>query len=208
VAQSAQAKSRGKAAESRQRPAAFSEQSEKRGHDYLTAAEIEALERAAKSNRHGARDWLAIRMAYRHGLRAGELADLQWRDIDLHGGRMSVRRLKKGKNCTHWLDDAQERRALRALQRSQPVGTSHVFLSERGGPWSAVGFSRMVERAGDQALPGRGVHAHQLRHSCGHHLAASGIDTRRIQDYLGHASITSTQIYTQLQSIHLKGIWK
>jgi integrase len=83
VAQSAQAKSRGKAAGSRQRPAAFSEQSEKRGHDYLTAAEIEALERAAKSNRHGARDWLAIRMAYRHGLRAGELADLQWRDIDL-----------------------------------------------------------------------------------------------------------------------------
>jgi site-specific recombinase XerD len=47
-----------------------------------------------------------------------------------------------------------------------------------------------------------------LRHSCGHHLAASGTDTRRIQDYLGHASITSTQIYTQLQSIHLKGIWK
>jgi site-specific recombinase XerD len=208
VVQSAQGKSRGKAARSSQPRAAFSEQSEKRGHDYLTAAEIEALERAAKSNRHGARDWLAVRMAYRHGLRASELADLQWRDIDLDGGKMIVRRLKGGKACTHWLDDGQERRALRALRRSQPVGTSHVFLSERGGPWSAVGFSRMIERAGDQALPGRGVHAHMLRHSCGHHLAASGIDTRRIQDYLGHASISSTQIYTQLQSIHLKGIWK
>lgn len=208
MAQSAQGKSRGKAAGSSRRPAAFSEQSAKRGHDYLTAAEIEALERAAKSNRHGDRDWLAVRMAYRHGLRAAELAGLEWRDIDLDGGTMIVRRLKGGKDCTHWLDDAKERRALRALRRSQPVGTSHVFLSERGGPWSAVGFSRMIERAGDQALPGRGVHAHMLRHSCGHHLAASGTDTRRIQDYLGHSSITSTQIYTQLQSIHLKGIWK
>lgn len=208
MVQSAQGKSRGKAAGSSNRRAAFSEQSEKRGHDYLTAAEIEALERVAKSNRHGARDWLAVRMAYRHGLRAAELAALEWRDIDLNRGTLLVRRLKNGRDCTHWLDDAQERRALGALRRSQPVGTSHVFTSERGGPWSAVGFSRMIERAGDQALPGRGVHAHMLRHSCGHHLAASGIDTRRIQDYLGHASITSTQIYTQLQSIHLKGIWK
>ena len=71
----------------------------------------------------------------------------------------------------------------------------------------SVSFSRMVERLGKKVLAHRGVHAHMLRHSCGHHLAAKGIDTRRIQDYLGHASIQSTQIYTQLQGNHLKGIW-
>jgi integrase len=196
-----------KAASAKGRQRAFSEQSRKRGHDYLTAAEIDALEKAAKGNRHGKRDWLAIRMAHRHGLRASELTALEWRDIDLDGGTLFVRRRKGGKDCTHWLDDAQERRALRALRRSQPVGTSHVFQSERGGPWAAVSFSRMVERLGDAVLPDRGVHAHMLRHTCGHHLAAKGVDTRRIQDYLGHRAITSTEIYTQLQSIHLKNIW-
>ncbi len=185
---------------------AFSEQSKKRHYDFLTIEEITALERAAKKNRHGKRDWLALRMAYRHGLRASELSGMEWHDIDLNRGTILVRRSKGGINTTHHFDgDVQ--RALRALKREQPAGSRFVFLSERGGAWAAVSFSRMVERLGDAVLPGRGVHAHMLRHSCGHHLAAKGTDTRRIQDYLGHAAITSTKIYTTLQSIHLKNIW-
>jgi type 1 fimbriae regulatory protein FimB/type 1 fimbriae regulatory protein FimE len=185
---------------------AFSEQSKKRPYDFLTADEITALERAAKANRHGKRDWLALRAAYRHGLRASEVAGMEWHDIDFQRGTILVRRSKGGINTTHHLD-GNVLRALRALKREQAAGSRFVFLSERGGPWAAVSFSRMVERLGDAVLPNRGVHAHMLRHSCGHHLAAKGIDTRRIQDYLGHSAITSTRIYTQLQSIHLKNIW-
>jgi type 1 fimbriae regulatory protein FimB/type 1 fimbriae regulatory protein FimE len=185
---------------------AFSEQSKKRPYDFLTADEITALERAAKANRHGKRDWLALRAAYRHGLRASEVAGMEWHDIDFQRGTILVRRSKGGINTTHHLD-GDVLRALRALKREQAAGSRFVFLSERGGPWAAVSFSRMVERLGDAVLPNRGVHAHMLRHSCGHHLAAKGIDTRRIQDYLGHSAITSTRIYTQLQSIHLKNIW-
>ena len=182
------------------------EQSKKRSYSFLTKAELDTLERAAKKNRWGKRDWLAIRMAYRHGLRASELVGLEWSDFDLDRGTVLIQRAKGGVNTTHHLD-GDVLRALRAIKRDQAPGVRHVFLSERGGPWAAVSFSRMVERIGDEELPDRGVHAHMLRHSCGHHLAAKGIDTRRIQDYLGHAAITSTKIYTQLQSIHLRGIW-
>jgi len=131
---------------------------------------------------------------------------MEWGDIDLDKGTILVRRSKRGINTTHQIQ-GETIRALRAVKREQPAGSRFVFLSERGGPWAAVSFSRMIERLGDAALPGRGVHAHQLRHSCGHHLAAKGTNTRLIQDYLGHAAITSTQIYTQLQSVHLRGIW-
>jgi type 1 fimbriae regulatory protein FimB/type 1 fimbriae regulatory protein FimE len=185
---------------------AFSEQSKKRAYDFLTAEELMALEKAAKGNRYGKRDWLALRMAYRHGLRACELTALEWIQFDLNRGTVLIHRAKGGVSTTHHLD-GDILRAVRAMKRTQPAGSRFVFLSERGGPWAAVSFSRMVERLGEAVLPGRGVHAHMLRHSCGHHLAAKGIDTRRIQDYLGHSAITSTKIYTQLQSIHLKGIW-
>lgn len=195
-----------KASPSDPRQRKFSEQSKKRNYDFLAVDELELLEKAAKQNRHGKRDWLAVRLAHRHGLRASEVSGMEWADVDLKGGKLLVRRVKGGQDATHWLE-GDELRALRALKRTQPTGSRWVFLSERGGPWAAVSFSRMVERLGDAVLPGRGVHAHQLRHSCGHHLAAKGVDTRRIQDYLGHTSITSTRIYTQLQSIHLKNIW-
>ena len=182
------------------------EQSSRKAYDFLTKAELEALERVVKKNRWAKRDWLAVRMAYRHGLRASEVVGMEWNDVDLERGTVLIRRSKNGESNTHHLD-GDVLRALRAVKRDQTAGTRHVFLSERGGPWASVSFSRMVERAGDQALPDRGVHAHMLRHSCGHHLVAKGTDTRRIQDYLGHRAISSTRIYTRLQSHHLKDIW-
>jgi type 1 fimbriae regulatory protein FimB/type 1 fimbriae regulatory protein FimE len=182
-------------------------QSRQRRYEHLSEAELQAVEAEAKRTRYGLRDHLAVRMAYRHGLRASELVAIEWTDLDLAAGRFLVRRAKGGVSTTHHLD-GDVIRALRKIQRLQPVGSRFVFLTERGGPWSAPGFSRMVERVGDRALPDRGVHAHMLRHSCGHHLAAKGVDTRRIQDYLGHAAITSTQVYTRLQAVHLRGIWR
>lgn len=183
-----------------------SEQLSKRGYDYLSEAELEALLKGAKATRYGLRDHLAVLLAYRHGLRASELVALEWIQVDFNAARLDVRRVKRGVPSRHDLG-GDELRLLRRLQREQPPGTRFLFTSERGGPWASVSFSRMVERLGEKALPGRGVHAHMLRHSCGHHLAAKGVDTRRIQDYLGHRRIDSTQVYTQLQSTHLRGIW-
>jgi integrase len=156
-------------------------QSVSKTYEFLSEAELQAVEAAAKKTRYGLRDHLAVRMAYRHGLRGGELVRMEWSDLDLAAGRFLVRRLKGGVDTTHHLD-GDVIRALRKLQRLQPAGSRYVFLTERGGPWDVDGFRKMVYRIGARALPGRGVHAHMLRHSCGHHLAAKGVDTRRIQD--------------------------
>jgi integrase len=182
----------------------FSAQS--RAYDYLTAEELTVLEKAAKKARWGSRDWLAIRMAWRHGLRASELVGLEWTNVKWADGKLFIRRAKNGVSGEHWLDQ-DVLRALRRLKAGQATGTRFIFISERGGTWAAPSFSRMVERLGDRVLPERGVHAHMLRHSAGHLLAARNVATRTIQDYLGHKSISSTQIYTQQSGQHLKGIW-
>src|ERR1700752_3157676 len=87
-----------------------------RTREYLTAKEIEDLMVAArKSSRYGHRDATMILIAYRHGLRASELCDLQWHQIELNAGRLHVRRSKRGTPSVHPIQ-GDELRALRRLQ--------------------------------------------------------------------------------------------
>ena len=73
-----------------------------------------------------------------------------------------------------------------------------IFVSQRGSPLAAPGFSPLVERAGVVADLGIKVHAHMLRHSTGYKLANDGHDTRSIQSYMGHRSIQNTTRYASL----------
>jgi integrase len=73
-----------------------------------------------------------------------------------------------------------------------------VFVSERGSPFTTAGFARMIERAAAGAELEVRAHPHTLRHACGYALANKGHDTRAIQGWLGHRSITSTAVYTAL----------
>ena len=180
--------------------------SELRSREHLTAPEVEKLMEAAKGNRHGHRDATAILIAFRHGLRASELVDLRWDQIDYAGSRLHVRRVKCGTPATHPLGGA-ELRALRRLQREQDT-SEFVFVSERGAPFSTAGFAKMVARAGIAAeLPFK-VHPHMLRHACGYALANAGHDTRSLQAYLGHRNIQSTVGYTELSSARFKDFWR
>ena len=83
-----------------------------------------------------------------------------------------------------------------------------MFVSERGAPFSAPGFSRMVERTGVEANLGIRVHAHMLRHATGYKLAADGHDTRSLQAYLGHRNIQNTVRYTALSPTRFKNFWR
>jgi integrase len=104
-----------------------------RTREYLTTAEIERLMAAArKSSRYGHRDATMILIGYRHGLRASELRDLQWSQVELAIGRLHVRRAKNGSPSVHPMQ-GDEIRALRRLQREQGL-SSHVFMTERDGP--------------------------------------------------------------------------
>jgi integrase len=177
---------------------------ELRTREHLTADEVERLIEVAKANRQGDRDGLMILLAFRHALRAAEVCDLRWEQIDFNAATIHVRRVKHGTPATHPLT-GREMRALRKHQR-ESAKSAFVFVSERGAPLSAPGFSRMVERAGRGF--GFKVHAHMLRHACGYALASAGQDTRALQAYLGHANIQNTTRYTALAPDRFKGFWQ
>jgi integrase len=180
---------------------------ELRSREYLTDAEIARLSDAAKGNRWGHRDAAMILVAYRHGLRASELVDLRWDQIDFDTATLAVRRVKKGTPATHPIR-GDELRALRRLQREQEPRSPFVFTSERGAPFTTAGFARMVERAGAEAGLGFKAHPHMLRHACGFALANKGHDTRALQGYLGHKNIQHTVRYTELAPGRFKDFWR
>jgi integrase len=179
---------------------------ELRTREHLTTDEVEKLIEIAASNRQGQRDGLMILLAFRHGLRAAEVCDLRWEQIDFTTATLHVRRIKHGTPATHPLT-GREMRALRKHQR-EASPSAFVFTSERGAPLSAPGFSRMVERAGRAAKLGIKAHAHMLRHACGYALANAGHDTRALQAYLGHRNIQNTTRYTALAQDRFKGFWQ
>jgi len=178
-----------------------------RTREYLTEAEVERLLKATRANRWGHRDATMILIAYRHGLRASELTDLRWDQIDFNAGTMAVRRAKKGTPSTHPIR-GDEMRALRKLAREQDPKSPFVFTSERGAPFTTAGFARMVERAGEAAKLGFKAHPHMLRHACGFALANKGHDTRALQAYLGHKNIQHTVRYTELAPDRFKDFWR
>jgi type 1 fimbriae regulatory protein FimB/type 1 fimbriae regulatory protein FimE len=177
-----------------------------RKREYLTEREVERLMKAAGDNRHGHRDATMVLLAFRHGFRASELCDLRWDQIDLVHGRLHVSRRKSGLASTHPLTGT-ELRALRRLQREQEPGR-YVFLSERGAPMSPAGFRRMIERLGPVANMPFNVHPHMLRHATGFKLANQGVDTRSLQQYLGHKNIQHTVRYTELSPERFRDFWK
>jgi len=179
---------------------------ELRTREHLTPTEVERLIEAARGNRHGHRDATMLLLTYRHGLRASEVCDLRWDQIDYSGAVLYVRRLKSGTPSTHPIH-GDELRALRRLQR-ESAASPYVFVSERGSPFTTAGFARMLERAAKAAGLKIKAHPHMLRHACGYALANKGHDTRAIQGWLGHRSITSTAIYTALAPNRFKDFWR
>jgi integrase len=177
-----------------------------RSREHLTEAEVEKLIEAAKGNRYGHRDATMILVAYRHGLRALEVCELRWDQVDWTSATLHVSRVKSGKPSTHPIR-GDELRALRKLHRDAPK-SPFLFVTERGGPFTTDSFNWLVKRAGAKAEFPFQVHAHMLRHAAGYKLAGDGHDTRSIQDYLGHKNIQHTVRYTELSPTRFKDFWR
>jgi integrase len=177
-----------------------------RTREHLTIEEVERLMEAAKTNRNGHRDATMVLLAFRHALRAAEIVDLRWDQIDFNSAVLHVRRVKSGTPSTHPLT-GRELRALRRLQR-ECAASPFVFVSERAAPFSTAGFGRMIERAAVAAGLDIKAHAHMLRHACGFALANAGHDTRSLQAYLGHKNIQHTVRYTELAPDRFKDFWR
>lgn len=178
-----------------------------RPREYLRAAEVDELMAVAKKRgRYGHRDATMILLAYRHGLRVAELCALRWDQLDLKQGLLHVRRIKNGIDSVHPVR-SPELRALRKLQK-ESEGSPYLFVTERGGPVSTLGFRKTLARIAEASCLAFPVHPHMLRHACGFKLANDGHDTRAIQYYLGHKNIQHTVRYTELTPARFQGFWK
>ncbi len=117
---------------------------------YLTRSEVAQLLRAAKKCRHGARNHAMILVAYRHGLRACELVQLRWSDVDLERGTIYCRRAKGSRSSVHPLT-MDEAKALERLQRTRPEPAK--FIRQEPQRWhNCGGHGRRTEVLVDEPI--------------------------------------------------------
>src|SRR5262249_11292811 len=138
--------------------------------------------------------------------RTAGLGDLRSPMASGRHGRMHVRRAKNGTPSVHPIR-GDEIRALRKLRRENPT-EAYVFVIERGGPMSTIGFHHPGQRLGEAARMRFALHPHMLRHACGYKLANDGHDTRALQHYLGHKNIQHTVRYTELSPERFRDFWR
>ena len=168
-----------------------------RSREYLTLNEVnELLTAVGARGRHTERDYALTLLMFRHGLRVSEAIALRWDAVLFDDAKLSISRIKKSKSGVHPLR-VDEVEALKGL-KDCGYDSQHLFIGERGGPLSRHAVNKMLARAGELAELPLKVHPHMLRHSCGYHLANQGMDTRLIQEWLGHRDIKNTEHYTAL----------
>ena len=185
----------------------------------LSEAEVLRLLSAPDtSTLRGLRDRAMLSVAYAAGLRVSELVGLSAGDVDLSRGIVSAfgkggkRRLVPLGNIT--LDHLQAYLNARAEwsaktpERARKAGPDVLFLSPRGGPLTRQGFWKIVGRYA-RGIGLRGpVYPHKLRHSFATHLLTGGADLRSVQTMLGHASVTTTEIYTHVSGDHVRNAYR
>ncbi len=152
------------------------------------------------------RDAAMLELMYSSGLRLGELTGLDTGDIDLR--QRLVRVTGKGAKTRVLPVGAKAIAALEAWLQVRPAGTeAALFTTRQGRRLSARAVQDRVRRlALRQGVPGK-VHPHTLRHSFASHLLESSGDLRAVQELLGHADISTTQVYTHLDFQHLAAVY-
>ncbi len=158
------------------------------------------------------RDRAILELLYACGLRISELCQARLENSDLEEGIIRV--TGKG-NKTRLVPIGQA--AISAIEEYlriarpkliSPKSGAALFLSVRGQPLTPARIWQLVSLYAKRAGLAQAVHPHQLRHSFATHLLAGGADLRIIQEMLGHASIATTQIYTQVDRTQLKALHK
>lgn len=196
--------------------------------DVLSISEVERVIDAAggfgSTDAVSLRDRALVEFLYATGARVSEAVGLKFEDIDLAesvvrlSGKGQKQRLVPIGKCAvralrDYLDKARPILASRAqksqataksrlnssLNSSSKSANSHViFLNKRGKSLSRQSAWEAISRAGKMAKIGKELHPHTLRHSFATHLISGGADVRTVQELLGHASVTTTQIYTHI----------
>lgn len=184
----------------------------------LSEADIENLLAQVVGNEAPARrDRAILEVLYGTGLRISELVGLSLADVDLEGSLM--RAFGKGSKervvpvgrlaaeaLREWIGPGGRDEFIPA-RWSRRDDSEAVFLNRRGGRLSRQGAWGIVRRYGDMAGLGDRLTPHVLRHSCATHMLDHGADIRSVQELLGHASISTTQIYTLVSTERLRSVY-
>jgi integrase/recombinase XerD len=184
----------------------------------LTEDEVEALLGAVVGDTARAlRDRAIVETLYATGVRISELVGLDRRDLDLDDGLVRVlgkggkeRIVPVGRSARDALTAylAAGRPQLARPDRSARGGGEAVILNVRGGRLSRQSCWKIVRAAGERAgLSGR-LSPHVLRHSCATHMLERGADIRVVQELLGHASLSTTQVYTKVSPERLRAVYE
>jgi integrase/recombinase XerD len=160
----------------------------------------------------GLRDKALIEVLYATGLRVTELLTLRAGDLNIEEGYLTCigkgdkqRMVPMGHDAAAWVTKyLQSGRPQLVKKRASPW----LFVNSRGGPLSRVGFWKLLKEYGKAAGIGRGLSPHTLRHSFATHLLERGADLRMIQVMLGHADLSTTQIYTHVLEARLRAVYE
>ena len=184
---------------------------------YLDRTEIvllfaEAERRAEAGGFTDARDLAMLELFYSTGIRLAELAGLSDQDVDLVSDQVKVR--GKGKKERIVPLGSHAGLALRAYYRQRDglraagtVDRRAVFVSGRGRRLTPRGVQLAIKRLLGALPRGKDLHVHSLRHSFATHLLDAGADLRAVQELLGHASLSTTQVYTHTSVERLKKVY-
>jgi integrase/recombinase XerD len=184
----------------------------------LTEDEVEALlEGVIGDDARALRDRAIVESLYATGVRISELVGLDRRDLDLEDGLLRVlgkgskeRIVPVGRTAREALARylVAGRPELARPDRSARGDGEAVFLNTRGGRLSRQSCWKIVRTAGERAgLQGR-LSPHVLRHSCATHMLEHGADIRVVQELLGHASLSTTQVYTKVSPERLRAVYE
>jgi integrase/recombinase XerD len=155
------------------------------------------------------RDVAILELLYASGLRASELCDLKLRDVNFQVG--CVRVLGKGRKerivpLGRAATEALQRYMHDCRPKLERGNSERMFLSRTGKPMERVGLWMLVERYGRKSGLLKSISPHVLRHCFATHLLGGGADLRVVQELLGHSDISTTQIYTHVDSSRLKAV--
>jgi len=164
----------------------------------------------------GLRDRAMIELLYATGVRVSELIGVRLSDLHLDEEYMTCvgkgskeRLIPIGEHAARWVRryDREARPRLVDEVRAARGARAVLFVNARGGPLTRVGFWKILKRYGRQASLPRTLSPHVVRHSFATHLLERGADLRAIQMMLGHADLSTTQIYTHVLEARLRAVY-
>jgi type 1 fimbriae regulatory protein FimB len=184
-----------------------------RQREYLTPEEAQKLLDAVRKDNHSRnreRDYCLLLLMYRHGFRVSEACRLRVSDISLKEKRIHVNRLKGSDSTSQPMYNGEIGAVNAWLKARNETGSDspYLFLSERRKALSRFTVCGLINKYAKAAgLEELAIHPHMLRHACGYSLVNHGVDTRLIQEYLGHRNIMHSIRYTKLSAKRFEGLW-